>query len=499
MKTQEDLPPVVEIINKDALVKNLPPVVEIIDKGDTQEATYYDRVVKLVVKSPDNMKKIITKNNIKIDFSYSKGKYDPYQADVYPSVYGDNKSFICLICAASAAFRSQKKGLKLYSGKYKAQNFRSHARSSHPYIIGGITPEKTLNLLLVVFGTQLKKSGKYRSLTGSSSKSGDEKGVFVKEMSSDVCRVRQGLWIMMSALPSTIVDDERYREFIYSLSRGFKPQSRQTESRMEISIFDVCVAQIKARIKKSAAYFEGSAFLSLECDVWTAQSNMAVLGVGCSFYDVKLEKCITIVLGAVPLLKGKTAVELKAHMLKIMSMFDIKTAWVRHLVGDGEKSVQNALNTLVPGGQFIVDLCLAHELQTWTRHAFGCGQKLYKRDPFEEGHDFFNRIRSLVNIFTKSPLKERKLKRLQSRMMTKGDDKNDEKPTLLGLCKFSATRWSGAYNALARIYRLEACLKLYFTENDEDDDKKLSVDDWKLITEILALMGKFNDITRKVQ
>ena len=244
---------------------------------------------------------------------------------------------------------------------------------------------------------------------------------------------------------------------------------------METSIFGFCVDKIRQKLQKSKKYFGREPFVTIECDVWTAQSNLAVLGVGCTFYDVDSKKAITIVLGVVPLLKGKTAVELKTHLLKILSMFGIEKEWLCHLVGDGENSVQKAL-AYVGGDMFYVDRCFAHEIQTWTRHATACGKKLYKRDPYVPGNNFFNKIRAIVNMFTKSPLKERRLKRIQLKTTQGRNDVTEYSDTtsgtLLSLCKFSDTRWSRAYNALARIYRLEASLKLYFTDFSLDEKLK---------------------------
>ena len=101
---------------------SLPPAVEILDS--TKETNYFERVKELVIKSPNNVKKsskevkkIITKDNIKIEFLSSKGKYDIYQANVKPSLDGENKHFICLLCAVTAAFRGHKTGLTIYNGK----------------------------------------------------------------------------------------------------------------------------------------------------------------------------------------------------------------------------------------------------------------------------------------------------------------------------------------------------------------------------------------------
>ena len=324
-----------------------------------EEEDAFANLQKLVLLSPQNANKIITKENLKIKFNKpeTSKKYSPFYACIEPSVHGETVSFVCLLCALMSIVHKRESGLKLIKGKNISQNFRSHATQMHPDILGkDETKVKPLiELLMNLFGKKVGKEVLVK-LTESEIQEAVQGTTYFKAVSTGIARVRQALWLMTSTLPSTVVENDLNRSFIRSLNQGFNTMSRNTESNMELAMFGFCVKQIRKRIKDSYEHFK-SKFMCLECDVWTAQSNLSVLGVGVTFYDVSLKKAVTVVLGAVPLVKGKTAVELLALIKRILKLFDIKPKYINSAVGDGEKAVQNCLNYLVESRVFV---CLAH-------------------------------------------------------------------------------------------------------------------------------------------
>lgn len=74
--------------------------------------------------------------------------------------------------------------------------------------------------------------------------------------------------------------------------------------------------------------------------------------------------------------------------------------------------VKSQASTLV-NALIIHEACLCHVLQTVLKHATGLPTSLYKTDPFVDGNQFFNGVRQLVTHFTKSPMQEKKLLRIQ--------------------------------------------------------------------------------------
>ena len=57
------------------------------------------------------------------------------------------------------------------------------------------------------------------------------------------------LWLMDSTLPSTMPDNQYFREFISHLNQNFKPKSEDTELRFEHAIFGFCYNELKKRLK----------------------------------------------------------------------------------------------------------------------------------------------------------------------------------------------------------------------------------------------------------
>ena len=406
-------------------------IIVIEDEEEKKDKEYFRMLKNMIIKSSQSKAKKLKEDNIDIKFSTCSGKYRPFIATVEPSVHEDIPTFVCLLCASISivANKTEEHRLKLFKGKNITQNFRSHAKQTHPEVLekDENKVKHLIQLLMNMFGNKVGQESLVK-LTDSEIKKVVEGTSYFQSVSVEIARVREALWLMTSTLPSTVVENEEYRSFLRSLNKEITFKSRQTESEMELAIFGFCVKEIKERIKKSYRYFMDE-FICLECDVWTSQSNLSVLGVGITFYDVIEKKAVTIVLGAVPLVKGKTAAELIVLIRKILALFDIKSEYIHSAVGDGEKAVQNCLTTLV--GPLHVNVCLAHELQTIVRHSTGCASKIYKRDPFKEGFEFFDKMKKVVKMFTMSPKKERRLRAIQT-------SKNEK--VLVGLLKFSGTR-----------------------------------------------------------
>ena len=272
---------------------------------------------------------------------------------------------------------------------------------------------------------------------------------FFKQESLLKARVLMSLWLMDSTMPSTVPDNPFFPAFVSMLNYNFKPKSNNTELRYEKAIFGFCFLELKRRLKNSYQYFN-EPFLILESDAWTAENNVSVFGISCTFYDLVLKKAVTVLLASEPIVKGKTAEDLKLLIKGCLSKFNIEMSWVKKCVADEEGAVQNCLKELFNE----VDVCMAHKLQTLIRHAFGLSKKMFKKNPFKKGFYFFQKIKSLVAYFSKSPKRTRLLKKIQKEYLELSNKKFNQS-NLVGVLKFSGTRWSGAFMALSRLFRLK--------------------------------------------
>ena len=99
-------------------------------------------------------------------------------------------------------------------------------------------------------------------------------------------------------------------------------------------------------------------------------------------------------------------------------------------------------------------------------------------------------MKKVVKMFTMCPKKERRLRAIQT-------SKNEK--VIVGLLKFSGTRWNGAYMALGRLYRLQSYLIMYFNKYEEDKSFEITNYEWTIIPQVLAILDKVNDFTKKLQ
>ena len=271
-----------------------------------------------------------------------------------------------------------------------------------------------------------------------------------------------------------------------TLDLNYDCQGRTAESEKELILFGFVNDLINERIRKSAEYFK-EGFISLQCDVWTSQSLLSVLGISVSFFDVLIQNKITLFLCAQPLPSGKKAVLLEDAIRKCLERFGLKLSYFAQGVADAEGAVQNCLVSLL--SQSKVYVCLCHELATLTRPVFQCAAKPYKLDYCDDLYRFFARIKRLITFFRMAPKKMRQLKRLQH---------GKSKVTLL---QWSTTRWDGALFGLARINRLRTALIEYFVGTSEKYDATLPLSeaDWKVIPELLVMLFCVHKTTKFLQ
>ena len=409
----------------------------------------------------------LTMGNLSMDFNPTSSVFSDYYCHFSPGVLAKG-NMVCLICACdhieAAAFQ------RVFIYKSSSQNMRSHIFRKHNQILDNPEQkEKTKNMIKKLFPKKTffkfpsgsNKITRKKNLPtlhfSSESITNANRTNFFKNEHYDKARVLQSLWIMTSALPSTIPDNQHFKNFVGLLNTNYMPKSKDTELRIEQSIFGFCFKELKKRLKKSWNFFK-IPFLTLQADAWTAQSNLSLLGISVSFYDLNLKKSFTALLACEPLIEGKTASELTVLIKGCLAKFEIDLFWIHACIGDEEGAVQNALKSICSN----TSICMAHKLQTMIRHAFALGKKPYKKDPFHEGFDFFQKVRALISFFTKSPMRLRQLKKIQAehyRSINQKFTKND----LLVPLKFSGTRWSGAFQALGRLQRLALHIQKFFS------------------------------------
>ncbi len=216
----------------------------------------------------------------------------------------EEKNMICLLCA----FKSAELG---YFNKVKrikrdhAQNLRTHIREMHADMIEPLK-NRIKTILKIkeiypskVFWGQVQENGKLFVPRNSSKLKynvKDQEGSLSRAFKLNThkkARMLQTLWLMMKGYPGNVVEGDYFRSFLRVLDKDYDCQGRTSQYNRELLVFGFCLDLNKERIEAAADQFKGN-FMTLQCDAWTTQSLIRVLGISISFFDVKIARKITI-------------------------------------------------------------------------------------------------------------------------------------------------------------------------------------------------------------
>jgi hypothetical protein len=327
-------------------------------------------------------------------------------------------------------------------------------------------------------------------------------------------------WLVLSGRPSNIRDDKPFQRFLNKLNSRYKLPSRKKITVLEKDVLYFILSEVQESLNRSARYFTKSGkvfpFISVQFDGWTSLRNITFLGIIISYFDPFMDDKVDVVLAIYEMPRGKAAVDLAEILKDVFTAYDIEEAWLYHSVTDGEGAVTNASSFC--NSNIVHELCRCHDLQTLIKHATGMPSKLYKTDPFEDGNEFFNKIRSVVSLFTTGSQKLKLLKRLQNvkevnvvGKVVSSDDTTEvieqeteegieedsdqmvqEWKRAVGILKFQVTRWGSVNKVLNRFLRVQDALNEWFEmeeqTNREQHEDALSSDDWKNCEQIAALL-----------
>lgn len=162
--------------------------------------------------------------------------------------------------------------------------------------------------------------------------------------------------------------------------------------------------------------------------------------------------------------------------------------------------------------------CFLHDLQTDVKHASAMGHVAYKRDPFDQGKVWWERMRKLVANFTTSTKEQLFLSDIQQELIDKGEvnrrkriqeakangeNIRDTKPKPLSMVTYSVTRWTGAMRLLARLMRIKSSLMEYFKRKEDMENKvhscKMSDLRWTEVEQMSAVFYPVFITTKKMQ
>ena len=470
---------------------------------------------KLLTDIKQKLKSDVLPHELDVNFPYSSTFTDFYAKVKHTSF--TRETCVCLSCYCQSLKENEMtqemlegesvigdKKVKVKFISLGKSSLRSHLVSCHGEVLKEDTAAKAWSeccSVIAAYCLDKKFKGYKRNKSSSTVKRKKETGLLRSEFKKffqldryNKARVKQALWLMQAGLPSTVVEGKHYRDFISTLNPSFDAQSRQTESKEELLIYGLCAKIVKERIKEAALFFEGKAFLSLQTDAWTSKGGCHVLGVSCAFCDPVSKKLVTFMLKAEPMGEGKTAADYSSLLKKVMKEYGIKKSYCIQVIGDDETALQNAFERSFDEDT-IQSVCLAHKINTLTRHALNYSSKQYSEkgeNYFEKGFKFFAKIRRLINFFKNSNQRTYRLKKLQK-----------DESTQVKLITFSSTRWTGCYTALARLNRVGRAIREYFVKYPISSKLKKSIclsdKEWKSVTQFLVLLKPIYDFTLRVQ
>ena len=422
--------------------------------------------------------------------SLSGSEFLSFFVSIEPSIKADGKpTLFCLLCL----FIEQK--IRILKGG-KSGNLQSHLKYCH----AGCLEENEVHIYKQIIDDNLVDK-KFNIKKGLQTKAKKEKSQEKKlntlsnyVMDFNSLKYRLAYWLLCKGRPLYLVNDTEFRNILTFINSSCPTIDRTTVYRAMRVVHGFHFERIISRLHASAAYFRHKSFLVIQADVWTSQQNQSVYGISGSYYDIETKRVETIVFYCAPLLRGKKGEDLENILNAVLKLYGIKSEWVMQCVTDAEGSVSNSMSFAFPAA--VHTICLAHRLQTCLRHSFALGSVDYEKDSFPEAFEWWSRIRSFVKYFTQSAQRTRRLKELQLK------DKNNEDTNHgkgLGMVKFSATHWCGAYYVLQRMLRIRKYLDEYFIQSK--DPKKLSLNnrDWLVVLEVCSMLSPFEEVTRFVQ
>ena len=179
-------------------------------------------------------------------------------------------------------------------------------------------------------------------------------------------------------------------------------------------------------------------------------------------------------------------------MDETLKKFDIDKKYIMQTVSDGEAAVQKAFRALLLDQVPYVPhyTCMIHVIQTIIRHSFNFHPVLYKKDGFKAGHAFFQKVKSLISFFKKSPKRERRLKEYSKSKLKIN----------VGLLQVNVTRWNSVYLAFKRLVMLRKAIEAVI-QFDYDKKKKLLLTkpEWKSLEQVVGIMRRAASITKLLQ
>lgn len=334
----------------------------------------------------------------------------------------------------------------------------------------------------------------------------------------DVINLMLVLWLVVKGRPPNMINDELFVFFVQMLEDSYHPPSYRTYVKLEEKLGLHLYAKLQNSLDAAKEFFGDSdlGWLSFQYDGWTSHDNKSYLGISISFYDPISNQKLQVILAIFQLTEGKKAVDLAKSLERVFEIYGISNSSLFHAVRDGEAAAQNASN-LVKNGLFN-DSCFCHDLQTVVKHATACADRVYKRYPFPEAKTLWDRLRRLVAFFTQSPKQTRGLEEIQEELIEAEEDDRkqrvkearersepipDTRPEPVRFTTFSATRWTGSMNVVARVLRLKKPLMQFFEEHlvSEREEHEHFIDEvmWKQLEGIQALLFLFHNATVKMQ
>jgi hypothetical protein len=276
--------------------------------------------------------------------------------------------------------------------------------------------------------------------------------------------------------PFSIVDEEKFRALIKSLSPLTNIPSRDSLKRKIISKFNV----LKENIKENLNHVNSK--VSLTCDIWSSISGHPYLAITVHFINEEFQmKNFLLDFDLIPF--PHDGQQICNKIKEILFEFNFETKFIAITTDNAKNNVKGIRllqTSLAESQNLIFDnlhfRCLAHILNLCARN--GINEKEIK--------DEIDDLRSLLSFIKDSP------KRLQIL---------EEKCEALNV-KFIKpkidiiTRWNSTFDMINRALQLKSVL-IYLALNEKEFKiKKISENSWSFFESLKVVLEPFNDATK---
>lgn len=323
-------------------------------------------------------------------------------------------------------------------------------------------------------------------------------------------------WIVVYQVALIAIENQAFRELLAILSKSLSellPESGNTVRRWIMDLYETRKAQIIHDLRTDAA-----SLIHVSFDLWTSPNSMAMMAVVCHYID-KSDKNRTRLIALRRLRgshSGENMSELLVEVIREFGFDDRLGYFVADNAESNDIAIDCVFRILIPN--LSSDQRSYRRLRCWG-HVLNLCANAYLWGHEAESFETEILINSTLAREQAELLSWRKqgpvgklhnlvvfIRRSPQRRETWQELKSAGEPDLQ-LIQDNSTRWNSVYLMIQRALAMKDRILLFMIRNEEEkdakkrlaDEDKLTLEDWRIISETSAILAPFYDQTKRLQ